>query len=96
VIDDQLHGAIVALSGAIRVAGTAEFTGFDQTLRSDRIGNLTALLKQVLPEAPFDMASARPWCWLRAMSADGVPIIGHTPLSNLMVSTEGTGDVFWC
>jgi D-amino-acid dehydrogenase len=94
VIDDQLHAVIVPLRGAIRAAGTAEFAGFDLSPNPDRIRNLRKLVQEVLPEGTFDPASARPWCGLRAMSADGVPIIGVTPLSNLVINS-GHGHLGW-
>jgi D-amino-acid dehydrogenase len=94
VIDDHWHAAVVPIDGAIRVAGTAEFTGYDLTLQPARIGNLVKLLQQVLPEAQIDPATARPWCGLRPMSADGVPIIGPTPIPNLLVNT-GHGHLGW-
>jgi D-amino-acid dehydrogenase len=94
VIDDQLHAAVVPLGSAVRVAGTAEFAGFDLTLRPARIRNLLRLLTAVLPRASFDPASAQPWCGLRPMSVDGVPIIGSTPISNLLVNI-GHGHLGW-
>lgn len=94
IIDDQLHAAVVPLAGAIRVAGTAEFAGYDHSLRAERISNLTQLLKTVLPHSQFDPSSARPWCGLRPMSADGVPVIGRTAVANLWVNT-GHGHLGW-
>ena len=94
IIDDQLHAAMVPLANTIRVAGTAEFAGYDVSLRAERVRNLTTLLKTVLPQSQFDAASARPWCGLRPMSADGVPIIGCTAFENLWVST-GHGHLGW-
>ena len=94
VIDDSLHAAIVPLHGAIRVAGTAEFAGFDRTLDQNRILNLCKLVQGVLPRGAFDPETASPWCGLRAMSADGVPIIGPTPVSNLLVNS-GHGHLGW-
>ena len=94
VVDDALHAVVVPLSHAVRVAGTAEFAGFDYSLPSARIRNLTTLLKRVLPNVPFDPQAAKPWCGLRPMAADGVPIIGKTALPNLFVNT-GHGHLGW-
>jgi D-amino-acid dehydrogenase len=94
VIDDELHAVIVPLQGAIRAAGTAEFAGFDLSPNPNRIRNLRRLLQDVLPEGTYDPTSARPWWGLRAMSADGVPIIGATPLSNLVINS-GHGHLGW-
>jgi D-amino-acid dehydrogenase len=94
VIDDDFHAAIVPLQDAIRVAGTAEFAGYDLALRSGRIHNLVRLLQNVLPQESFDSSAARSWCGLRPMSADGVPIIGPTPVPNLFVNT-GHGHLGW-
>jgi D-amino-acid dehydrogenase len=94
VIDDHWHAAVVPLVGALRVAGTAEFAGYDLTLQPARIRNLVSLLRQVLPRAKLDAASLTSWCGLRPMSADGVPIIGRTSISNLLVNT-GHGHLGW-
>jgi D-amino-acid dehydrogenase len=94
LVDDDFHAAVVPFAEGIRAAGTAEFAGFDLTMRPERIRNLLTLLTQVFPQAKFDPAEAKTWCGLRPMSADGVPIIGPTPISNLFVST-GHGHLGW-
>jgi D-amino-acid dehydrogenase len=94
IVDDDMHAAVVPVGAAIRVAGTAEFAGFDLMLRPDRVRNLTNLAQQLLPQAQLDAATARPWCGLRPMSPDGVPIIGATPIPNLWVNT-GHGHLGW-
>ncbi|MFZ0500881.1 MAG: D-amino acid dehydrogenase [Steroidobacteraceae bacterium] len=94
VCDDDFHAVVVPLENVIRVAGTAEFTGYDLSLPEARIGNLVRLLRQVLPSWPLDPAKAKPWCGLRPMSADGVPIIGPTPIGNLWINT-GHGPLGW-
>jgi D-amino-acid dehydrogenase len=94
IVDDDMHAAVVPVGNATRVAGTAEFAGFDLTLRPERIRNLANLAQNILPRADLDPTTARPWCGLRPMSADGVPIIGPTRISNLWVNT-GHGHLGW-
>jgi D-amino-acid dehydrogenase len=94
VCDDDFHAVVVPLGGLIRVAGTAEFAGYDLSLPESRIRNLLTLVRQVLPAARLERAQGRAWCGLRPMSADGVPIIGPTPLGNLWINT-GHGHLGW-
>ncbi len=94
VLDDDWHAAIVPLQGALRVAGTAEFAGYDLSLNAQRVQNLRALLKQALPRLDVDWTKGHAWCGLRPMSADGVAIIGATPVSNLFLNT-GHGPLGW-
>jgi D-amino-acid dehydrogenase len=94
VVDDELHAAIVPLGKVLRVAGTAEFAGYDLTLHADRVANLVGLLRDVLPQMKFEPAAVKAWCGLRPMSVDGVPIIGRTHVSNLFVNT-GHGHLGW-
>lgn len=94
IIDDARHAAVVPLDGAVRVAGTAEFAGFDRTLEPRRVRNLESLLREVLPSARLPVASATAWFGFRPLSADGVPLIGATKLPNLFVNT-GHGHLGW-
>jgi D-amino-acid dehydrogenase len=94
VVDDDLHAAVVPVGGALRAAGTAEFAGFDLHLTNERIRNLQKLVQKVLPEEGLDPSRARPWCGLRPMSVDGVPIIGPTAVHRLFVNT-GHGHLGW-
>jgi D-amino-acid dehydrogenase len=94
IVDDDMHAAVVPVGDATRVAGTAEFAGFDLTLRPERVRNLTNLAQKILPRAGLDPTTARPWCGLRPMSADGVPIIGPTRIANLWINT-GHGPLGW-
>jgi len=94
IVDDDWHAAIVPLGSGIRVAGTAEFAGYDLSLDPARVDNLLNLVRLVLPQVRSDPACAKAWCGLRAMSTDGVPIIGSTPLPNLYINT-GHGHLGW-
>jgi D-amino-acid dehydrogenase len=94
IIDDDMHAAVVPVGNATRVAGTAEFAGFDLTLRPERVRTLVNLAQKILPRAGLDPATARPWCGLRPMSVDGVAIIGPTTVANLWLNT-GHGHLGW-
>jgi D-amino-acid dehydrogenase len=96
IIDDDLHAVVEPIGNSIRVAGTAELagTGYDQRANPKRVRNLVELFRKVLPKAPFDAKTAKPWSGLRAVSADSVPLIGPTSVQNLMVST-GHGHLGW-
>jgi D-amino-acid dehydrogenase len=94
ICDDDFHAVVVPLENVIRVAGTAEFAGYDLSLPEARIQNLVTLVKQVLPTGGFERAQAKAWCGLRPMAMDGVPIIGPTPIGNLWLNT-GHGHLGW-
>ena len=94
IIDHHLHAVIVPFEGALRAAGTAEFAGYDRSLDPARIRNLLALMQDILPQAHWNPAAAKPWCGLRPSSPDGVAIIGSTPVSNLWVNS-GHGHLGW-
>ena len=79
MIDGHLHAAIVPLNGALRIAGMAEFAGYDLTTSQPRIDGLLAFVRQILPQTQFDPSLTRAWYGLRPMSVDGVPIIGGVP-----------------
>jgi D-amino-acid dehydrogenase len=96
VIDDELHAAATPLGEVLRVAGTAEFAGFDASIRAERIENLVRLVEALYPRASSVARSSdlQAWAGLRPMSADGVPILGHTRIDNLFVNT-GHGHLGW-
>jgi D-amino-acid dehydrogenase len=95
IVDDELHAAVVPLGGdRLRVAGTAEFTGFDLTLNPARLANLTSLLSEVYPQLEIDQARLDGWCGLRPMTPDGRPLLGASRIPNLYLNT-GHGPLGW-
>ena len=96
VIDDATHAVVVPLKRGLRVAGVAEFAGMDLTIPESRIRYLQELLQSVFPELARDevMSHAVSWTGLRPMSADGVPVLGPTPIENLYINT-GHGHLGW-
>ncbi len=94
VVDDTLHAAVVPLGGRLRVAGTAEFAGFDTRLTEARIANLKGLLHRIYPQLELEGVELNPWAGLRPMAADGRPLLGQTGPDNLYLNT-GHGALGW-
>ena len=96
IIDQHYHAALTPFDRRIRLAGTAEFAGFDASLRPGRIDMLWQLLERLLPgqQTRLDVEAAEPWCGFRPMSADGLPFIGPTPVAGLSV-IGGHGHLGW-
>ena len=97
VSDSGLHAAVVPIGDdRLRVAGTAEFAGFDAALRKPRVDNLLRLLKRIYPKfvESVDVSHFEAWTGFRPVSPDGVPIVGATRVANLFVNT-GHGHIGW-
>lgn len=97
VVDPRLHMAVTPVGdNRVRVAGTAEFTGFDLHVRPERVANLTRLVTRLYPQylAALPANAAEPWTGLRPMSPDGVALIGATRLPGLYLNT-GQGHTGW-
>ena len=96
VVDDSFHVALTPLGQRLRVGGTAEFAGYDQQLTKSRIQNLLEVLGQIYPRCAerAQPETVAPWCGHRPLSADGVPVLGATPVTNLFLNT-GHGPLGW-
>lgn len=96
LIDDGFHAAITPLGNILRVAGTAEFAGLDQSLNRQRLDNLYNLLNEIYPDfAPhLEREKVSEWSGLRPLMPDGSPLIGKTSIDNLYLNT-GHGPLGW-
>ena len=96
VIDEHFHAAVCPLGQQLRVAGTAEFAGFDTTLTHSRINNLYDLIQSIYPDESrnIDRRACAEWTGLRPMSPDGVGIMGRTAVQGLYLNT-GHGHLGW-
>ena len=80
------------LDGATRVAGFADFQGYDTTPEASRIAQLKAAAADTFGlEATGEAA---PWAGLRPMTPDSRPVIGPSPLDGLFLNT-GQGMLGW-
>ncbi len=91
---DEIHKvAVTRLGDRIRVAGMAELTGFDLTLRARRRRTLDHVLTDLFPGGG-DPALGEFWCGLRPMTPDGPPVIGPAGVKGLYLNT-GHGTLGW-
>jgi len=93
-ITDQ-HNKIVysRLGNILRIAGTAEFDGYNDAVSTNRIGTLKRMVSQLFPECG-DIDSGKEWACLRPSTPEGTPIIGKTKYKNLYMNT-GHGTLGW-
>lgn len=93
MVDDARKMGIVRLGDRIRVAGTAEFTGHDQTENPKRLANLETAFLELFPDFP-NRDTSEGWAGLRPMTPDGIPYLGATPIRGLYLNT-GHGHLGW-
>jgi len=93
VTDDAHKIAATRLGNRLRVAGTAELSGFSRDLDPVRCAMLTRRARELFPGA-CDFDSPRYWTGLRPMTPSNVPLIGRTRVPNVYVNT-GHGTLGW-
>ncbi|OPX55025.1 D-amino-acid dehydrogenase [Oceanospirillum multiglobuliferum] len=93
VMDETYKVAITRFDDRIRVAGTAELSGYNLDLPAKRRATIAMVVSDVFPEGG-DVAKAEFWTGLRPMTPDGTPLIGKTKFDNLSLNT-GHGTLGW-
>ncbi len=93
IMDETHKVAVTRLGDRIRVGGTAELAGYSLNLREPRRATLEHVVTDLFPKGG-DVSQATFWCGLRPMTPDGTPIVGPTPLDNLLLAT-GHGTLGW-
>lgn len=93
IMDETHKVAVTRLGDRIRVGGTAELAGYSNALLEPRRATLEHVVTDLFPNGG-DVSRASFWCGLRPMTPDGTPILGTTPLSNLLLAT-GHGTLGW-
>ena len=93
-LTDDAHKLVFSrLGDTLRVAGTAEFAGYDRTLNLSRCEALTRRAQELFP-AVCDFARPRYWTGLRPLTPSNVPYLGATPVRGLYLNT-GHGTLGW-
>ena len=92
LVDYSRKMAVTRLGDRIRLAGTVEFTGYDQRPNPARSATLLAGFHELFPHhQPQDIQY---WNGLRPMTPDGRPILGQAGRRNLWLNT-GHGPLGW-
>jgi D-amino-acid dehydrogenase len=76
----------------LRVAGTAEFNGFNWDIREDRVRPLVAWTRQLFPDVSTERVM--PWAGLRPMTPSMLPRIGAGRRARVFYNT-GHGHLGW-
>lgn len=96
IIDERHKVVMTQLGERLRIAGTAEFAGYDYTIREHRVRAIVEQALSNLPQlaAAVDPRSGSSWACLRPLTVDGPPILGGTPVPNLFLNV-GSGHLGW-
>lgn len=77
------------INGQMRIAGFADFAGFDTSTDGRRARELLELSRRIAPDAAdYDAPDAHEWGGFRPMTPDGRPRVGATPVPGLFVNTD--------
>ena len=91
--DDSAKIVITRLGDRMRIAGTAELSGYSTELNTVRCEALTRRAAEMFPGAGhYDQATY--WTGLRPSTPSNVPLIGRTRFANLYLNT-GHGTLGW-
>jgi D-amino-acid dehydrogenase len=93
-LSDGAHKLVMSrLGNRLRVAGTAELTGYDTSINEVRCKAIVRRTFELFPKAGKP-ENARFWAGLRPGTPGGVPCIGRTRYPNLLLNT-GHGTLGW-
>lgn len=93
-LSDEAHKLVYSrLGDRLRIAGTAELTGYDTSLNELRCRAILKRTMELFPEAG-DAARAEFWTGLRPATPNNIPVIGRTRYENLYLCT-GHGTLGW-
>jgi D-amino-acid dehydrogenase len=93
-LTDSSHKVVFSrLGNSLRMAGTAELSGYSRSLNTARCEAMTRLAQELFAEA-LDFQNVKYWSGLRPSTPSNVPLIGRTRIPNLYLNT-GHGTLGW-
>ena len=69
--------AVTPLNGMLRLAGTMEFGGFDESVNAARVDAIRRAAAEAFTNWGDPSGEKTPWAGMRPMTPDGLPIIGQ-------------------
>jgi D-amino-acid dehydrogenase len=80
--------AVTPLDGFVRLAGTMEFGGLDESVNARRVAAIRRAAAEAFPAWGEPPGEAAPWAGLRPMTPDGLPVVGRLePLRDVHVAS---------
>jgi D-amino-acid dehydrogenase len=93
-LTDSKHKVVFSrLGDTLRMAGTAELSGYSRTLSPVRCEAMTAQARELFPDA-LDFDRVQYWSGLRPSTPSNVPYVGRTRIPNLYLNS-GHGTLGW-
>lgn len=93
IYDHQNRTVYTRIGNRFRIAGTAEFNGYNHDINHDRIAVMLMRAKDDFDDF-VNFKKSEPWACLRPQSASSVPIIGRVRANNLYINS-GHGTLGW-
>lgn len=93
ITDDERKLVFSRLGDRLRIAGTAEFNGYNLELNPVRCAALIERTRQLFPDLQM-LGEPAFWCGLRPATPSNVPLIGRQRYDNLWLNT-GHGTLGW-
>jgi D-amino-acid dehydrogenase len=95
VVDMGRKIALTPLGDRLRIAGTAEFGGYDTSIDERRLGSILRNACEIIPALrKIPAAGFSRWAGLRPVTPTGFPVLGRTRLANLFTNA-GHGPLGW-
>ena len=81
--------AVTPMAGNLRIGGTMEVVGLDETIQPHRVQGIIEAVPRYFPDfTPDDFAGIKPWRGLRPVTPDGLPYLGRfRAVPNLIAAT---------
>lgn len=93
LIDDEYKLVMSRLGDKLRVAGTAEFNGYNLDLNMTRCEAITTRVQQIFPKGII-ANSVQYWTGLRPMTPSNVPLIGRVHMGQVRHGSQNANATF--